>query len=285
MRGDALECGYHGFQFGPDGNCARIPSQDTIPGVCRVPAYVLVERWEWLWLWVGVPARADPDRIPDHNEIRLTEPGWLAVPALTNHLDGRAQLLHENLTDISHLSYLHPGAIGTDSVAATQVEITEREGFLRGSRMIRNEKLTGFFKDALGTEGPLDREVLIDFYPPNLHVAREKFIAPGGETIAQYRVCHAVTPATATSTNYLVAWSRTFARDNREITDKVNNVSATIIDEDIDAIESVEKMIAGHQQYREVLVAADTHSMKARRIMKKLFAAQSASAVDSGARQ
>ena len=280
VRGDVLECGYHGFQFGPDGKCVRIPSQDTIPDVCRVPAYVLVEKWKWLWIWVGDPAQADPGRIPDHDEIRLTGPGWLAVPALTNHLNGRAQLLHENLTDISHLSYLHPGTIGTDSVAAARVEITEHDGFLRGLRMIRNENLTGFFKDALGTEGPLDREVLIDFYPPGLHVAREKFIEPGGATtIAQYRVCHAVTPATATSTNYLVAWSRTFARDSQEITDTVNNVFAAVIDEDIDAVETVEEMISSQQQPREILVAADAHSMKARRIMKKLFAQQSALAM------
>ena len=279
IRGDVLECGYHGFQYDAAGNCVRIPSQDTIPDVCKVPAYVLVEQWEWLWIWVGDPAQADPGRIPDHNEIRLTEPGWLAVPALTNHLKARAQLLHENLTDISHLSYLHPGTIGTDSVAATQVEITERDGFLRGLRMIRNEKLTGFFKDALGTEGPLDREVLIDFYPPNLHVAREKFIEPGGAAIAQYRVCHAVTPATATSTNYLVAWSRTFARDEQGVTDTVNNVFAAVIDEDIDAVEAVETMVSAQQSPREILVTADTHSMKARRIMKKLFAEQSASAM------
>ena len=279
IRGDVLECGYHGFQYDAAGNCVRIPSQDTIPDVCKVPAYTLVEQWEWLWIWVGDPAQADPGRIPDHNEIRLTEPGWLAVPALTNHLKARAQLLHENLTDISHLSYLHPGTIGTDSVAATQVEITEREGFLRGLRMIRNEKLTGFFKDALGTEGPLDREVLIDFYPPNLHVAREKFIEPDGAAIAQYRVCHAVTPATSTSTNYLVAWSRTFARDEQGVTDTVNNVFAAVIDEDIDAVEAVETMVSAQQSPREILVAADTHSMKARRIMKKLFAEQSASAM------
>lgn len=279
VRGNVLECGYHGLQFGPDGNCVKIPSQDTIPDFCRVATYVLVEKWQWLWIWVGDPALANPDRIPDHNEIRLTEPGWFAVPALTNSLNGRTQLLHENLTDISHLSYLHPGTIGTDSVAATQVEITEHDGFLRGLRMIRNEKLTGFFKDALGTEGPLDREVLIDFYPPNLHVAREKFIEPNSKTIAQYRVCHAVTPATATSTNYLVAWTRTFARDSQETTDTINSVFAAIINEDIDAVESVERMISGQQQPRELLVAGDKHSTKARRIMKKLFADQSASAV------
>ena len=283
VRGDVLECGYHGFQYGPDGNCVRIPSQDIIPDVCRVQTYALVEKWEWLWIWIGDQTRADPGLIPDHDEIRLTEPGWLALPALTNTLNCRAQLLHENLTDISHLSYLHPGTIGTDAVASTRVEISEHDGFLRGMRMIPNEKLTGFFKDALGTEGPLDREVLIDFYPPNLHVAREKFIGSGGNAIAQYRVCHAVTPATATSTNYLVAWSRTFAHDSQGVTDTVNSVFAAVIDEDIDAVEAVENMLARQQQPREVLVSADTHSMRARRIMKKLFAEQSAGAVSGTA--
>ena len=30
--GDAIECGYHGFRFRPDGRCSHIPSQDTVPG-------------------------------------------------------------------------------------------------------------------------------------------------------------------------------------------------------------------------------------------------------------
>lgn len=275
IQGDALQCGYHGFTFGEDGRCVRIPSQDDIPSACRVAAYPLVEQWRWLWIWMGDPALADPAKIPDHDEIRLTTPGWLAIPALTNTLHGRAQLLHENLTDISHLSYLHAGTIGTDSVAKTPVEITEQDGYLRGLRWIPNEKLTGFFKEALGTEGPLDREVLIDFYPPGLHVAREKFIKPGtDEVVAQYRVHHAVTPATATSTNYLVAWSRTYARDNQEITDQVNAVFGAIIDQDVEAVEAVERMIGDQQRPREVLVRADTHAIRARKLMKSLFAAE-----------
>jgi len=272
--GNVLQCGYHGFEFGPDGKCVNVPSQDTVPDVLKVPVYPLVEKWRWLWIWVGDPALADESMIPDHDELRLTEPGWLAVEALTNTLNARAQLLHENLTDISHLSYLHAGTIGTDNIAKTPVQISEEDGFLRGLRLIQNEKLTGFFKDTLGTEGPLDREVLIDFYPPHLHVAREKFISTEGEIIGQYRVHHAVTPATATSTNYLVAWSRTFQTDNEEVTNIMNSVFAAIIDEDLEAVESVETFIQDEERPSEILVQEDKHARMCRRIMQDLVSRQ-----------
>lgn len=274
IRGDALECGYHGFTFGPDGSCVRIPSQKAIPKQCRVKSFPLVEKWNWIWIWPGDPALADESLIPDHDEIRITSPGWHPVKALTNVLKGRAQLLHENLTDISHLSYLHAGTIGTDAVAETPVEITDNGTFLRGLRRLPNEKLTGFFKDVLGTEGPVNREVLIDFYAPGLHVAWEKFSKPDGEVIAEYRVHHAVTPATATSTNYLIAWSRTFAHDDQTVTDSMNAVFSDIIDQDIFAIEAVERMISLVDEPQELLVKADSHAVRARRKMDALMRAE-----------
>ncbi|MBT8446224.1 MAG: hypothetical protein KJO38_03685, partial [Gammaproteobacteria bacterium] len=78
---------------------------------------------------------------------------------------------------------------------------------------------------------------------------------------------------------YLVAWSRTFERDNEDITNTINSVFSAIIDEDIDAIEAVEKIIAGEERPRERLVNADAHALQCRRIMKKLFAEQAESNV------
>lgn len=274
VRGDALECGYHGFTFGPDGACVRIPSQKAIPAACRVKAYPLVEKWRWLWIWPGDPAKADPALIPDHDEIRLTTPDWLAVPALTNVVHARAQLLHENLMDISHLSFLHAGTIGTEAVAATDVRIIENGRFLRGTRVLPNEQLTGFFREVLAYDGPVDREVLIDFYAPSIHVALESFTRPGGEVIGEYRVHHAVTPATAGTTNYFVAWSRTFARDDDGVTSTVNTVFDHVVRQDIEATEAIEQMIGRTDRPTELLVRADEHSIRGRRWIESLIAAE-----------
>ena len=31
VKGDSIECGYHGFAYGPDGGCTRVPAQSLIP--------------------------------------------------------------------------------------------------------------------------------------------------------------------------------------------------------------------------------------------------------------
>lgn len=275
IHGDALECGYHGFTFASDGKCIRIPSQTTIPRTCRVKSYPLVEKWRWLWIWTGDPSQADESLIPDHDEINITSDGWLATQSLTHLLHARAELLHENLTDISHLAFLHAGTVGTEAIAAAPVEITQNDRFMRGARFIPNETLTGFFSEVLDYDGPVDRYVAIDFYSPHIHVAIESFRYPGTDKpIGEFRVHHVVTPATRDTTNYFVAFSRTFARDSQTVTDTMNEVFAMAIDQDIDAAEAIERMIRTMDQPKELLVKADEHSIRARRWMEQLISAE-----------
>lgn len=274
IRGDALQCGYHGFTFGPDGRCVRIPSQEAIPSVCKVKAFPLVEKWQWLWIWMGDPAKADPALIPDHDEMRLTSPGWVAVPALDRVLKCRPQLLHENLTDISHLAFLHAGTIGTEAIAATKVEVTQTDRYLRGARFIPDETLTGFFSEVLDYSGPVERLVLIDFYAPSVHVALESFRKPGGEVLGEFRVHHAVTPASPSSTNYFFAWSRSFAIEDEGLTDTMNTVFAGAIQQDVDATEDIEHMVSQMETPTELLVRADDHSIRARRWIEQMIDAE-----------
>lgn len=275
IRGDAIECGYHGFTFGPDGQCIRIPSQATIPKVCKVKAFHVIEKWNWVWIWPGDPDLADESLLPDHEDMKITSEGWVAERALTHLLHARPQILHENLTDISHLSYLHAGTVGTDSVAAAEVSITEHEHYMRGARFIPNEQLTPFFQEVLSYNGPVDRYVAIDFYAPSIHVALESFRYPGTtDPVGEFRVHHAVTPATRETTNYFLAWSRNFATTDNSVTDTMNTVFAMAIDQDIDAAESIEKMIRATDNPREILVKADEHSIRCRRQMERLIAAE-----------
>lgn len=222
---------------------------------------------------------ADGARIPDHDEIRLTAPGWVGVQALTSRLACRARLLHENLTDISHLSFLHVGTIGTDAVAATEVEIAQTARYLRGARFIPGETLTGFSAEVLGHAAPVDRLVLIDFCAPALHVALESFRHPGTEDpIGEFRVHHAVTPGGPGETHDFVAWSRNFATDRPDVTETMNRVFAGVIDQDIAAAEAIEQAIRSVREPRELLVRADEHAIRARRLLEALHAAETAGA-------
>jgi vanillate O-demethylase monooxygenase subunit len=63
LRGDNVECPYHGLTYDASGACVRIPSQNLIPPSVRVRSFPVVERYHWVWLWMGDPALADPAAI------------------------------------------------------------------------------------------------------------------------------------------------------------------------------------------------------------------------------
>ena len=60
--GDAVQCPYHGLQFGADGRCIANP-HGPVPGAARIRNFPVAERYSALWIWMGDPAKADPDSI------------------------------------------------------------------------------------------------------------------------------------------------------------------------------------------------------------------------------
>jgi nitrite reductase/ring-hydroxylating ferredoxin subunit len=104
VEGEAIRCMYHGFKFDPDGMCIEIPGQSVIPRAARVRKYPVVERYNWIGVWMGDPSLADEDLIPAG--FGLAEAGWVTR---SGQLDYQAhyELLNDNLTDFTHLTYVH----------------------------------------------------------------------------------------------------------------------------------------------------------------------------------
>jgi nitrite reductase/ring-hydroxylating ferredoxin subunit len=57
-KGDAIQCGYHGFTFGPDGACTRIPSMKTVVSAVRARRFPIIENAPFVWIYVGDIQRA-----------------------------------------------------------------------------------------------------------------------------------------------------------------------------------------------------------------------------------
>ncbi len=277
--GDKLECSYHGFTFDAGGACTRIPTQSVIPASCKIASYPVVERWNWFWIWMGDPALADESLIPDHDMLKLTAPGWHAVAAATHLLKARHQLLHENLCDLSHLTFLHPGIIGVEDVAATEFEVQGEGMWFRDERAMYNQSPTGFFADILDYHKPIDRLMSMEFFLPCLHLAAEAFLAHDkqdgeeGRELGSYRVHHAVTPATPHETHYFIAYSRNFGIEDSRITEVINSAFAAVLQQDVDAVEALETMLqkSGDRQFKDFLAKGDVTSVKVRRSMEALI--------------
>jgi nitrite reductase/ring-hydroxylating ferredoxin subunit len=51
--GEALQCPYHHWEYGPDGCCIRIPSQNRIPTSARLRSYPVLERHGYVFFFNG----------------------------------------------------------------------------------------------------------------------------------------------------------------------------------------------------------------------------------------
>src|SRR5262249_50268428 len=125
LKGDAIECGYHGMTFDGSGRCTRIPGQPLIPGNARVRSYPVVERMGLAWIWMGDPTLADASAIydlPQHHD-----PAWSTVEGDALKIDCHYLSLADNLCDPAHVSFVHLSTLGNPQGEDVAIH-TEKRG-------------------------------------------------------------------------------------------------------------------------------------------------------------
>ncbi|WP_126174014.1 aromatic ring-hydroxylating dioxygenase subunit alpha [Altericroceibacterium xinjiangense] len=275
--GDAIQCGYHGITFGADGKCTFVPSQQTIPGVYSIKSYPLVERGLWAWIWPGDPEQADEALIPDMTDIGFDLPGYTAIPCHSLHVEGRYQLLNDNLLDLTHLGYLHAPSIGTPDDAATPEvrEVSARK--ISSKRYMYGTPQTPFMQERNAFDGKIDRVSGMDFHLPGFHAGigesriPEEHPTRGGELLHASRVWHAVTPAKRYTTNYFFAMSS----NDPDGLEHARKALAPVLDEDAFATAEIEKMISTLDEIPpELMLKSDATAVIGRRALQAMMDAE-----------
>ena len=107
VKGDCVECPYHGWQFDGSGACTRIPSLGAgakIPARARVDSYPVEERYGLVHVFLGdLPEAQRPTimSIPEYGE-----PGWHAqINEYLDTADYRRTI--ENGLDPAHNEFVH----------------------------------------------------------------------------------------------------------------------------------------------------------------------------------
>lgn len=140
-EGANLRCMYHGFLFSPDGGVVSIPGQDEIPSIARVKSYPAVDQDSWIWVWMGDPALANQNLIPRVKS--LDEQDWLPGHGMLDY-DAEARLINDNLTDLSHLPFVHGASFAaTDEFAASLPTVTPIENGVRIQRWAERQPPLG----------------------------------------------------------------------------------------------------------------------------------------------
>ncbi|WP_319456932.1 MULTISPECIES: aromatic ring-hydroxylating dioxygenase subunit alpha [unclassified Mycobacterium] len=270
--GDSIQCGYHGIVFDSEGRGVRIPGQSRVPSTCRVRTYPLFEKWGMVWIWPGQPELADESLVPDHHWF--TDPGWATVGGKV-YVDARAQLVNENLLDLSHVTFLHPETIGTEEVADTPTDPVEfTDAWVRVERHIPSATIPPFHSKLMDIEGLVEREQHAEWFAPGFHITHLSTRSVTGGPKYVHKAVHMITPETNRTTHYFWAITRDYRIDSDEVSRLWVEAIPHVFRQDIDAVEAIEKNILRYAPDHpvELNIAVDGGPLRCRKIMETLIA-------------
>lgn len=214
LEGDDVRCMYHGLKFNAEGKCIEIPTMEDIPDSFQVPAFPVIERHGWVWVWMGEIEKADPDMIPA--TTGPDDPDWVMNSGYIDY-DASYLLVADNLTDFSHIAWVHENSFAAGSsgafVAQPRVQMIDRG--IRVTRWNTNVPPRGYMdKDKL-----YDQYITYDFLVPGVLIMFSAMYPEGTadgcdnghpddsvEPSTANFTSQAITPMTDGTTRYYFCW-------------------------------------------------------------------------------
>jgi phenylpropionate dioxygenase-like ring-hydroxylating dioxygenase large terminal subunit len=284
LRGDELECGYHGLVYNPQGQCTHAPGQDKVPSKACVRAFPVVERYRLVWVWPGDPEKADPALLPDLHWADDEE--WAGEHSLIE-MACDYRLVLDNLMDLSHETFVHTTSLGQQAVVESPFTVTHEGARVKLERWMIDVDgppwLDMQLKLARGlAKTPkIDRWQIIHFEAPSTIVI-DVGVAPTGSGARQGdrskgvtgSVLNTVTPESHGRCHYFFQYSRSFALDDRGLTADMKEAIFRIFMEDKDVLEQQQRSMERMPNRRLVDLATDAGSLWARRAITAMVAAE-----------
>jgi len=129
VSSEGLRCAFHGWTYGTDGRCVRIPSQPgvPIPAAAAVSSFHAAERYGLIWVCL---AREPAAPLPQWPELETGKIATVALPRLDWEVS--AGRMVEIVLDVTHLSWVHRGTFGNpEQQEVAPYEVERRAGGLK----------------------------------------------------------------------------------------------------------------------------------------------------------
>lgn len=279
LRDGLLRCGYHGLGFGLDGRCMHNPhGEDRAVRALSVPVYPLVESDGALWIWMGAQELTDRTAVPRFTCLDEQQ-HWVG----RGYLHGAAQyeLMVDNILDLSHVEFLHPG-LGTPEVSRAKVDVVKDDDRVVTNRRMEGEMLPPGLASVYRTEGrPVDRTMEVEWQAPaNLllsiridHADDAPFARTGSQSL------HLFTPETPRSTHYFYTGSLKRDVADQALFDRFfGALTQAFMTEDKPMIDAQQRMLGDDEimSLRPALLPIDKAAVLARRTLERLIKEESA---------
>jgi vanillate O-demethylase monooxygenase subunit len=269
LKGDTVQCGYHGFQFAHDGTCLNVPSMKSPLPAANVRSFPVIEQPPYVWIWLG-----DPSHI-------MNAPGppvlaWssdVAFARIQGRMDIAANymLLKENVLDLTHFGYVHATTFRiTDWVDLPKFG-TERDT-ASYRQEFRSSPLPPVFAEPLGIPPgtPYDRDNYGEFASPALQIAAVDLKDPAtGQVTGRFRVAHATTPVDMSHMHYFWTAGRDHGKSSQQLAALEQLTQRGFAEDEamIEAIQAMQLRDPRGAAAREVSVKMDTAGVQARRLV------------------
>jgi vanillate O-demethylase monooxygenase subunit len=267
VRGETIECPYHGLRFDPSGACVYSPhAGGKVPPHTGVKAYPLQERHGAVWLWTGDAALADAASIPDYSLFERTDIGlyWGYL-----RIEGNYQLIVDNLLDLSHAEFIHPYLSTEGWNIRVGYSATQEGDTVTAHYSMKDEPPLPLWK-ATNPNIPDKGEMFawMKWTLPSTLEMDTGFQADGHKI--SMPSLHMITPETEKSAHYYFIGARSFDVDNEALTAQFRQmVVHTFETEDKPMIERQQINIGDAQlmDLRPAILGSDSAAVRARRML------------------
>jgi phenylpropionate dioxygenase-like ring-hydroxylating dioxygenase large terminal subunit len=253
IKGDAIECGYHGLTFDACGRCIDAATQDRVPPFAAVRSYPVRDRYGLLWIWMGDPAQAQNApmlHIPTHDA-----PGWHLTEGDVLVCQCHYLWLVDNLLDPSHVAWVHRSSFAGAGTASTPLRITQDEHGVNVDRWLLDQPPPPFYAPLVKFAGHADRYQGYEMRFPSIGINRSIYV-PAGQSGAHllhdgsspddpmtYRMIsyNLLTPVDADTTLYFWLQHRNTDAHDDALTQRIAAGAKAAFEEDRQVLEAVHR--------------------------------------------
>lgn len=251
LKGDDVECGYHGLTFSCTGQCVRAPGKGGIPSNAKVHSYPIEERYGLVWAWMGNPALADASEIFEIEEYGDTNWGINKGKAL--EIDCNYLYVTDNLLDPTHVAWVHQSSFGQAATEDTPLRITKGDNGITVWRWMMDVEPAPFYKKVVEFEGNCDRLQHYEVRYPCHAIIRAVFTPAGTggeegplhENTFVMNSYNFMTPETEYRTRYYWFQTRNIRPDDEKLSAMMSEDVKHAFEEDRTILNEVQKGMTG----------------------------------------
>lgn len=283
LRGNNVECGYHGLQFDSTGSCVAAPTQNRIPPSAKVISYPVVEKCGFVWIWMGDPYNSDQSRL--YQVANYEDENWGISEGSTLEIDCNYLYITDNLLEPSHVAWVHQTSFAAPGTQDSPLNTEVLDDGVLVSRWIFDRPLPPYYAPFVKFHGNCDRLQHYEVRIPGIAINKSVFTpaGTGGDELALGENAYIMisynfmTPVDNDRTMYYWFQHRNTDPNDDAVSARLNEGAVMAFNEDRVVLESVHQgMATGRPPHFNLGI--DAGSLRFRQLLDTAIAAEQATA-------